>query len=187
VKPAPHAIKGCRRHELVAVDGWSTMLGGLYPELEFAAVSVTELDLADESLGGIVACWSLFNLARSVVPEVVDCSSVLTSETVISSALSLRRSAGSVDHPPLAAGPSRRPHQRGRLAVTAELRIPARGQAPPGALPASEAPRGGLSQTTVCDRPHSTVSTEPIFAGHPIPETHHIFKPTQHPRSYGLR
>lgn len=87
MKPAPQPIKGCRRPELVAVDGWSTMLGGLYPELEFAAVSVTELDLADESLGGIVACWSLFNLARSVVPEVVDCSSVLTSETVISSAL----------------------------------------------------------------------------------------------------
>jgi len=48
-------------------------------------------------------------------------------------------------------------------------------------------PPTGASQTTVCDRPHSTVSTELIFAGRPTPETHHIFKPTQHPRSYGLR
>jgi len=35
---------------------------------------------------------------------------------------------------------------------------------------------------TVCDRPEGTVSTEPISAGHPAPETRHIFKPTQHPQ-----
>jgi len=45
----------------------------------------------------------------------------------------------------------------------------------------------GLSQMTVCDRPHSTASTKLISAGRSTPETHHIFKPTQHPRNYGLR
>jgi len=40
---------------------------------------------------------------------------------------------------------------------------------------------------TVCDRPEGTVSTESVSAGHLTPETRHIFKPTQHPRSYGLR
>lgn len=187
MKPAPHAIKGCRRHELVAVDGWSTMLGGLYPELEFAAVSVTELDLADESRGGIVTCWSLFNLARSVVPEVVDCSSVLTSETVISSALRPTAECRFGGPPTSGSRTISATSSASRLAVTAELRIPARGQAPPGALPASEAPRGGLSQTVVDVRPEPRSTARSGPPGKDLTQSHHKNKTTQQPDDEELR
>lgn len=43
----------------------------LYPDLRFAVASATELDLADSSLGGILGWWSLFNLPRHILPEVL--------------------------------------------------------------------------------------------------------------------
>ncbi|UWW08704.1 class I SAM-dependent methyltransferase [Mycolicibacterium brumae] len=43
----------------------------LYPQCAFAVASVTELDLAEASLGGVLGWWSLFNLPRDVLPEVL--------------------------------------------------------------------------------------------------------------------
>jgi SAM-dependent methyltransferase len=42
-----------------------------HPELQFAVASATDLDLAEASLGGILGWWSLFNLGRDVLPEVL--------------------------------------------------------------------------------------------------------------------
>lgn len=43
----------------------------LYPDLSFSVCSATELDLAPASLGGVLGWWSLFNLPRDVLPEVL--------------------------------------------------------------------------------------------------------------------
>ncbi|HYO36535.1 MAG TPA: class I SAM-dependent methyltransferase [Geodermatophilus sp.] len=43
----------------------------LHPELRFDVASATELALQDASLGGVLAWWSLFNLPRDVVPDVL--------------------------------------------------------------------------------------------------------------------
>ncbi|GAA1249029.1 class I SAM-dependent methyltransferase [Oryzihumus leptocrescens] len=43
----------------------------LHPGLRFAVASATELDLEAGSLGGILGWWSLFNLPRDVLPEVL--------------------------------------------------------------------------------------------------------------------
>lgn len=43
----------------------------LYPDLQFAVASATDLNLADSSLGGILGWWSLFNLPRHVLPQVL--------------------------------------------------------------------------------------------------------------------
>lgn len=43
----------------------------LHPGCAFTVGSSTELDLAEESLGGLVAWWSLFNLSRRVLPQVL--------------------------------------------------------------------------------------------------------------------
>ena len=43
----------------------------LYPGLRFAVASATELDLEAGSLGGILGWWSLFNLPRDVLPDVL--------------------------------------------------------------------------------------------------------------------
>lgn len=43
----------------------------LHPECRFAVASSTELDLEPKSLGGILGWWSLFNLPREVLPEVL--------------------------------------------------------------------------------------------------------------------
>ncbi|MET8575202.1 class I SAM-dependent methyltransferase [Streptomyces sp. NPDC005012] len=43
----------------------------LHPECRFEVASATELDLADESLGGVLGWWSLFNLPRDVLPQVL--------------------------------------------------------------------------------------------------------------------
>lgn len=43
----------------------------LYPHCRFDIASSTELDLADSSLGGVLGWWSLFNLPRDVLPEVL--------------------------------------------------------------------------------------------------------------------
>lgn len=42
-----------------------------YPELQFSVASATELDLAPASLGGVLGWWSLFNLPREVLPDVL--------------------------------------------------------------------------------------------------------------------
>ncbi|MFB7450734.1 class I SAM-dependent methyltransferase [Streptomyces sp. NPDC056194] len=43
----------------------------LYPKCRFDVASATELDLAEESLGGVLGWWSLFNLPREVLPQVL--------------------------------------------------------------------------------------------------------------------
>jgi SAM-dependent methyltransferase len=43
----------------------------LYPECRFSVGSSTELDLAEGSLAGVLGWWSLFNLPRAVLPEVL--------------------------------------------------------------------------------------------------------------------
>ncbi|WP_129840236.1 class I SAM-dependent methyltransferase [Streptomyces sp. RFCAC02] len=43
----------------------------LYPQCRFDVASATELDLADASLGGVLGWWSLFNLPRDVLPQVL--------------------------------------------------------------------------------------------------------------------
>ncbi|WP_336922888.1 class I SAM-dependent methyltransferase [Aquipuribacter sp. SD81] len=42
-----------------------------YPALRFDVASATDLDLAPRSLGGVLGWWSLFNLPREVLPEVL--------------------------------------------------------------------------------------------------------------------
>lgn len=43
----------------------------LHPQCRFAVGSSTELDLVPESYGGLLGWWSLFNLPRHVLPEVL--------------------------------------------------------------------------------------------------------------------
>ncbi|WNV74318.1 class I SAM-dependent methyltransferase [Geodermatophilus sp. DSM 44513] len=43
----------------------------LHPTLRFTVASATALDLAEESLGGVLGWWSLFNLPRDVLPDVL--------------------------------------------------------------------------------------------------------------------
>lgn len=43
----------------------------LHPGLRFAVASATRLDLDAGSLGGILGWWSLFNLPREILPEVL--------------------------------------------------------------------------------------------------------------------
>jgi len=43
----------------------------LHPQCRFSVGSSTNLDLADSSLGGVLGWWSLFNLPRNVLPEVL--------------------------------------------------------------------------------------------------------------------
>ncbi len=43
----------------------------LHPECRFSVSSATDLDLAEASLGGVLGWWSLFNLPRAVLPQVL--------------------------------------------------------------------------------------------------------------------
>ncbi|MGY1813804.1 class I SAM-dependent methyltransferase [Blastococcus sp. SYSU D00820] len=43
----------------------------LHPDLRFDVASATELALEDGSLGGVLGWWSLFNLPRDVLPDVL--------------------------------------------------------------------------------------------------------------------
>jgi SAM-dependent methyltransferase len=43
----------------------------LYPQCRFRVASATELDLGEASLGGVLGWWSLFNLPRAVLPQVL--------------------------------------------------------------------------------------------------------------------
>ena len=44
----------------------------LHPGLRFAVASATDLAPAHASLGGVLGWWSLFNLARGVLPGVLE-------------------------------------------------------------------------------------------------------------------
>jgi SAM-dependent methyltransferase len=44
----------------------------LHPNQRFAVASATDLNLADSSLGGILGWWSLFNLPRHILPQVLN-------------------------------------------------------------------------------------------------------------------
>jgi SAM-dependent methyltransferase len=43
----------------------------LYPQCRFSVCSSTELDLGEASLGGVLGWWSLFNLPRDILPQVL--------------------------------------------------------------------------------------------------------------------
>jgi len=43
----------------------------LHPECRFGVASSTELQLTESSLGGVLGWWSLFNLPRDVLPQVL--------------------------------------------------------------------------------------------------------------------
>jgi SAM-dependent methyltransferase len=43
----------------------------MHPECTFSVASSTELELAESSLAGILGWWSLFNLPRDVLPQVL--------------------------------------------------------------------------------------------------------------------
>ncbi|MCX5106336.1 MULTISPECIES: class I SAM-dependent methyltransferase [unclassified Streptomyces] len=43
----------------------------LHPECRFSVSSATDLDLAEASLGGVLGWWSLFNLPRDILPQVL--------------------------------------------------------------------------------------------------------------------
>lgn len=43
----------------------------LHPQCRFSGASATELDLDEASLGGVLGWWSLFNLPRTVLPQVL--------------------------------------------------------------------------------------------------------------------
>lgn len=43
----------------------------LHPHCRFSVASATELDLGEASLGGVLGWWSLFNLPRDVLPQVL--------------------------------------------------------------------------------------------------------------------
>jgi len=43
----------------------------LHPGLQFSVASATDLRLDDASLGGVLGWWSLFNLPRDVLPDVL--------------------------------------------------------------------------------------------------------------------
>lgn len=43
----------------------------LHPECRFSVASATELDLAEASFGGLLGWWSLFNLPRDILPQVL--------------------------------------------------------------------------------------------------------------------
>ncbi|GAA2352503.1 class I SAM-dependent methyltransferase [Streptomyces violaceusniger] len=43
----------------------------LHPRCRFSVASATDLDLGEASLGGVLGWWSLFNLPRDVLPQVL--------------------------------------------------------------------------------------------------------------------
>ncbi|MFD0369238.1 class I SAM-dependent DNA methyltransferase [Streptomyces sp. NPDC127114] len=43
----------------------------LHPRCRFSVASATDLGLGEESLGGVLGWWSLFNLPRDVLPQVL--------------------------------------------------------------------------------------------------------------------
>lgn len=43
----------------------------LHPQLRFSGASATDLNLDESSVGGVLGWWSLFNLPRDVLPQVL--------------------------------------------------------------------------------------------------------------------
>lgn len=118
----------------------------LYPGCRFSVGSATELDLADASWGGILGWWSLFNLPRDVLPPVL---SSFARALVPHGQVIIATHVGDGDlHRTEAYGGVGvrwtthrwRPGQivelleRAGLRPTAELRLPADGQAGPGVV-----------------------------------------------------
>lgn len=124
-----------------------------YPSQRFDVASATALDLPPASLGGLLGWWSLFNLPRSVLPEVLaDFSSAL----VPGGQLLLGTHVGEEDVPrrqayggvPVAWTTHRwLPEQlvdvlaAAALEMVAELRFPASGDQPPQVVLAARRPR----------------------------------------------
>lgn len=125
-----------------------------YPHLRFDVASATALDLAPSSLGGALGWWSLFNLPRAVLPEVIaDLARALAPRgqvligTHVGDEDVLRREAyGGV---PVTWTTHRwRPEQlvtmlvAAGLDVVAEMRFPATSELPPQAVLAARRPHG---------------------------------------------
>lgn len=123
-----------------------------HPHLSFDVASATALDLAPTSLGGVLGWWSLFNLPRDVLPEVlaelaralVPGGRVLIATHVGEDDLVRREAYGGI---PVAWTTHRwRPEQLtdlldgAGLEVTAEVRFPASEQQGPGVVLAARRP-----------------------------------------------
>lgn len=124
----------------------------LYPALRFDVASATALDLAPGSLGGALGWWSLFNLPREVLPDViadfaqalVPGGQVLIGTHVGDHDVPRRRAYGGV---PVSWTTHRwRPEQlideltTAGLETVAELRFPASGDQPPQVVLAARRP-----------------------------------------------
>jgi SAM-dependent methyltransferase len=125
-----------------------------HPHLRFDVASATALDLAPAALGGVLGWWSLFNLPRDVLPEVladfaralVPGGQVLVGTHVGDEDVHRRDAYGGI---PVTWTTHRwRPDQlvdvlgRAGLEVTVELRFPARHQQGPSVVLAARRPHG---------------------------------------------
>jgi len=125
-----------------------------YPRLRFDVASATALGLAPASLGGVLGWWSLFNLPRDVLPQVVadlaralvPGGQLLVGTHVGDEDVERREAYGGV---PVTWTTHRwRPEQLGAvlaaagLEEVAEVRFPASGQQAPQVVLAARRPRG---------------------------------------------
>ncbi len=128
----------------------------LYPQCEFSVGSSTDLDLVDASWGGLLGWWSLFNLPRDVLPQVL---SSFARALMPGGQLIIATHVGDQDVVRTEAYggvPVRwttyqwRPEQLVRLVEqaglrpVAELRLPAEGQIGPGVVLVAERERASL-------------------------------------------
>ena len=125
-----------------------------YPHVRFDVASATALDLAPSSLGGVLGWWSLFNLPRDVLPEVladfaralVPGGQVLVGTHVGDEDVHRREAYGGI--PVTWTTHQWRPEHLVDmlggvgLDVVAELRFPARQQQGPSVVLAARRPRG---------------------------------------------
>ncbi len=127
-----------------------------YPSLRFDVASVTDLELAPGSLGGVLGWWSLFNLPRNVLAKVVvdfaralvPGGQVLIGTHVGEQDVPRRQAYGGV---PVAWTTHRWLPERlvdvlvaARLEMVAEMRFPASGDQPPQVVLAARRPREAL-------------------------------------------
>jgi SAM-dependent methyltransferase len=117
----------------------------LHPTCSFAVASVTELELGEDRWGGLMGWWSLFNLPRDVLPQVL---AAYAEALVPGGQVIIATHVGDDDFPRTEAYgvPVRwtshrwRPEQlvdlleQAGLRPTAELRLPAYGQIGPGVI-----------------------------------------------------
>ncbi|MFF0559426.1 class I SAM-dependent methyltransferase [Streptomyces sp. NPDC004266] len=128
----------------------------LHPECRFDVASATELDLADASLGGVLGWWSLFNLPREVLPQVLAMfaralkpGGHLIAATHVGDEDVLRTEAygtASIRWTTHQWRPERFLDlvERAGLHPVAELRLPADGQIGPGVVVMAKRPGGGV-------------------------------------------